>query len=468
VAVPQHIFREYDIRGLVETDLGPETVEALGRAVGTYVARQIGSARPALSVGRDVRPSSDRLQDDLARGLLSAGADVVDIGVVPTPVQYFSLHRLRVDGGVMITGSHNPPEYNGFKVSLGKVPLMGSEIQELRRLIESGDLASGRGAASQEPVTSEYMAAIRERVRLARPLKVAVDPANATGALFTSTLLTQIGCEVVAINDQVDGTFPAHHPDPTVDANLAELIERVRKEGAAAGFALDGDCDRLGAVDERGRIVRGDQLVALLAREQIARTPGAAILFDVKCSRALPEDILAHGGKPVMWKTGHSLLKRKMWEDNIPFGGEMSGHLFFNYDYFGFDDAIYAACRLAQILSSASESFGSLLDQLPAYPSTPELRLETTEERKWAIVEAARRRFAGRGKVNTVDGIRVDLPEGWFLLRTSNTQPVVVLRVEGRDEAALAGLQDEVGAFLRSQGLTDIPWEGRAARGAHA
>jgi phosphomannomutase len=253
-----------------------------------------------------------------------------------------------------------------------------------------------------------------------------------------------------------------------VDANLAELIERVRKEGAAAGFALDGDCDRLGAVDERGRIVRGDQLVALLAREQIARTPGAAILFDVKCSRALPEDILAHGGKPVMWKTGHSLLKRKMWEDNIPFGGEMSGHLFFNYDYFGFDDAIYAACRLSQILSSTSESFGTLLDQLPAYPSTPELRLETTEERKWAIVEAARRRFAGRGKVNTVDGIRVDLPEGWFLLRTSNTQPVVVLRVEGRDEAALAGLQDEVGAFLRSQGLTDIPWEGHAARGAHA
>lgn len=469
VAVSRTIFREYDVRGLVETDLPPPTVEALGRAIGTFVARRSGETRPALSVGRDVRPSSDRLQDDLTRGLLGSGCDVVDIGVVPTPVQYFSLHRLGVEGGVMVTGSHNPPEYNGFKISLGTAPLMGAEIQDLYGLIERGDLRSGAGEASQNPVTSEYMAAIRERIALERPLKVVLDPANATGALFAGKLLEQVGCEVVGINDSVDGTFPAHHPDPTVDENLGELIDRVRSEGAHAGFGLDGDCDRLGAVDENGRIVRGDQLTALLARHQLEQTPGAPILFDVKSSRALIEDIRAHGGRPVMWKTGHSLAKRKMWEDGIPFGGEMSGHLFFNYNYYGFDDAIYAACLLAQFLSRSEKSFSQLVDELPAYPSTPELRLETTEERKWSIVDAAKRHFAGRGETNDVDGVRVDLPEGWFLLRTSNTQPVVVLRVEGRDRAALAALQREVGDFLHAQGLRDLPWDSsHAAAGARS
>jgi phosphomannomutase/phosphoglucomutase len=459
VDVPRHIFREYDVRGLVEPDLEPATVEALGRGVATYLAEKSGRERPALSVGRDVRPSSDLLQDDLTRGMLAAGADVVDIGVVPTPVQYFSLHRLPVDGGVMITGSHNPPEYNGFKISLGKAPLMGAEIQEVRGIVERDGFRRGKGEASQRPVTSEYMAAIRERIHLERPLEVVLDPANATGALFATQLLEQVGCVVVAINDHVDGTFPSHHPDPTVDENLEQMIARVLREGAAAGFGLDGDCDRLGAVDEKGRIVRGDQLTALLARDQLERTPGAKILFDVKSSRALIEDIRAHGGEPVMWKTGHSLAKRKMWEDDIPFGGEMSGHLFFNYGYYGFDDAIYATCRLAQYLSRSRETFGELVDQLAAYPSTPELRLETTEERKWAVVEAAKRHFAGRGSANEVDGVRIDLPEGWFLLRTSNTQPVVVLRIEGRDQAALESLQAEVGAFLRSQGLTGLSWE---------
>jgi phosphomannomutase/phosphoglucomutase len=465
VHVPRHIFREYDIRGLVEQDLSRSTVRALGRGMATYLGRRAGKARPVLSVGRDVRPSSDELQEELTRGMLESGADVIDIGVVPTPVQYYSLHRLDVDGGVMVTGSHNPSEYNGFKVSLGRAPLMGAEIQEIYNLISRDEFAAdGRGRASQQPVTSEYMAAVRERVQLQRPLKVVVDPANATGALFAPSLLEQVGCSVVAINDDVDGTFPNHHPDPSVDKNLRPLIERVRRERAEAGFALDGDCDRLGAVDDRGRIVRGDQLTALLARDQLERTPGAQILFDVKCSRALSEDIQAHGGEPVMWKTGHSLLKRKMWEDAIPFGGEMSGHLFFSDNYYGFDDAIYAACMLARYLSRASKSFGGLVDELAAYPSTPELRLETTEERKWTIVQEAKRHFAGRGSANEIDGIRIELPEGWFLLRTSNTQPVVVLRIEGRDEAALQELQAEVGEFLHGQGVAALPWEvgGRA------
>jgi phosphomannomutase/phosphoglucomutase len=469
VDVPSHIFREYDVRGLVQQDLRPATVEALGRAVATYLARRSGKPRPLLTVGRDVRPSSDRLFDDLARGLLGSGADVVDIGVVPTPVQYYSLHLLEADGGVMITGSHNPSEYNGFKISLGRGPLLGAEIQEIRGLAERDEFAEGAGAASQNPVTSQYMAAIRQRVRLERPLTIVVDPANATGALFAPTLLEQVGCRVVAINDHVDGTFPSHHPDPSVDANMDPLAERVRRERAHAGFAFDGDCDRLGAVDETGRIVRGDQLTALLARDQLERTPGARIVFDVKCSRALAEDIRAHGGEPVMWKTGHSLLKRKMHEDGIPFGGEMSGHLFFGEGYFGFDDAIYAACRLAAYLSRQTATFGGLVAGMPAYPSTPELRLETTEERKWTLVEAAKRRFAGRGRTNDVDGIRVDLPEGWFLLRTSNTQPVVVLRIEGRDEAALEALKAEVGAFLREEGVSELPWGSPArAAGAHS
>ncbi|MBA2565758.1 MAG: phosphomannomutase/phosphoglucomutase [Gemmatimonadetes bacterium] len=468
--VPRHIFREYDVRGLVEQDLWPETVEALGRGIASYVAERGGRDRPVLSVGRDVRPSSDRLQDDLTRGLTAAGADVIDIGVVPTPVQYFSLQHLRVDGGVMITGSHNPSEYNGFKISLGTAPLMGDEIQSIRARIEDGSLRAGSGSTSKQPVTSAYIDAIRERVRLDRVVTVVVDPANATGALFASTLLEQIGCRVIAINDHVDGTFPAHHPDPAVEAHLVDLIARVRSERAAAGFGLDGDCDRLGAVDDTGRIVRGDQLVALLARRQLELTPGAKILFDVKCSRALVEDIRAHGGRPVMWKTGHSLLKRKMHEDGIPFGGEMSGHLFFNHGYFGFDDALYAACLLAQLLARSDRPLSSMVDELADYPSTPELRLETTEERKWTIVEAARRHFAGRGESNEVDGIRVDLPEGWFLLRTSNTQPVVVLRIEGRDVAALEALKEEVGAFLRGEGIQELPWEstGVAAGRAHA
>lgn len=312
-------------------------------------------------------------------------------------------------------------------------------------------------------MTSDYIAAIRQRVELARRVSVVIDSANATGALFARGLLEQVGCDVTAINDHVDGTFPSHHPDPTVDENLEQLIERVREKGAAAGFAFDGDCDRLGAVDDTGRIVRGDQLTALLARDQLQRTPGAKIAFDVKCSRALAEDIRAHGGEPVMWKTGHSLLKRKIREDNIPFGGEMSGHLFFNYDYFGFDDAIYAACLLAQFLSRSQKSFSQLVGELPAYVSTPELRLETTEERKWTVVADAKRRFASRGEVNEVDGIRVDLPEGWFLLRTSNTQPVVVLRIEARDHDALERLQSEVGAFLREQGMSGLPWERSAS-----
>ena len=457
---PAHIFREYDIRGLVEVDLGDELVRALGRAYATFMRRETGSDSPRLALGWDVRPSSKRLRDRLTEGMVAAGAQVVDIGLVPTPVLYYACHRLETDGGVMITGSHNPPEYNGFKLGHRDLPLSGAEIQAVRALIESGDLASGAGTVEERPVTDEYCDMVAAKVRLERSVQVVLDPANATGALFAGDLLERIGARVERMYDEVDGTFPNHHPDPTVDAYVVDLRRRVPEARADVGIGLDGDCDRIGAIDERGRLVRGDQLTAIFARDQLRRTPGATILYDVKSSRALEEDIRAHGGRPFMWKTGHSLAKQKMKEDAIPFGGEMSGHLFFFHDYWGFDDAIFAACRLCEILSRSAESLGEMIDSLKHYSSTPEVRLETTEERKWQLVSEAKRWFGARYETVDIDGVRITFDRGWALLRASNTQPVVVLRAEGETEADLVGIQHEIEAFLATQGLDRISWSG--------
>jgi len=300
---------------------------------------------------------------------------------------------------------------------------------------------------------------IRERVHLSRPVRIVVDPANAAGALFAPKLLEELGCIVIPLHCEVDGTFPNHHPDPTVDENLADLRKAVVEGQAEMGIGYDGDCDRLGVVDDRGRIVRGDQVTALLARDQLRRTPEPPILFDVKCSRGLEEDIRAHGGKPVMWKTGHSLAKRKMREDNIPFGGEMSGHMFFFYNYFGFDDAIFASSLLAEIVSGDERKLSERVDELPRYVSTPEIRLEVTEDSKWKIVEEARELFRKKYETIEIDGVRVNLPEGWFLIRVSNTQPVVVLRAEATSAGGLRRVQAEVEAFLKSRGVRTVPWE---------
>lgn len=457
---PAHIFREYDVRGLVEEDLTDDLVRALGRAYATFMRRNSGSERPKLALGWDVRPSSEPLRDLLAEGMVAAGARVIDIGLVPTPVLYYACHRLETEGGVMITGSHNPPEYNGFKLGYRDLPLSGADIQTVRELIEAEDRETGAGGLEQRPVTEEYCDMVAGKVRLARPVRVVLDPANATGALFAGDLLERVGAQVDRMYDEVDGTFPNHHPDPTVDAYVGDLQRRVLETGAEAGIGLDGDCDRIGAVDNSGRLVRGDQLTAIFARDQLLRTPGAPILFDVKSSRALEEDIRAHGGRPFMWKTGHSLAKQKMKEEGIPFGGEMSGHLFFFDDYWGFDDAIFAACRLCEILSRSPESLAEMVGTLKRYFSTPEVRLETTEEKKWSLVSEAKEWFGSRYDTVDIDGVRVSFDRGWALLRASNTQPVVVLRAEGESAPDLERIKGEIESFLGVHGLDGIRWNG--------
>lgn len=456
---PAHIFREYDVRGLVEEDLSDDLVRALGRAFATFMRRASGSERPALALGWDVRPSSVRLRDRLAEGMVAAGARVVDIGLVPTPVLYYACHRFPTEGGVMITGSHNPPQYNGFKLGYRDLPLSGAEIQAVRQLIEAEDWDSGEGALEERPVTNDYCDMVAGKVRLARPVRVVLDPANATGALFAGDLLERVGAKVDRLYDEIDGTFPNHHPDPTVDAYVVDLRARVAQTSAEVGIGLDGDCDRIGAVDGDGRLVRGDQLTAIFARDQLRRTPGARILFDVKSSRALEEDIRAHGGQPFMWKTGHSLAKQKMKQERIPFGGEMSGHLFFFDDYWGFDDAIFAACRLCEILSLSEESLAEMVGSLKRYFSTPEVRLETTEEKKWQLVAAAKEHFGSRYDTVDIDGVRIAFDHGWALLRASNTQPVVVLRAEGESEADLREIKGEIESFMASQRVDRMSWD---------
>jgi phosphomannomutase/phosphoglucomutase len=384
---------------------------------------------------------------------MSSGATVMDVGVVPTPVLYFACHHLETGGGVMITGSHNPPEYNGFKLGYRELPFSGAEIQEVRKLIEAHDFASSGGTIDEVPVTDVYCDMVVSKVSVGNPIRVVLDPANATGALFAGDLLERVGATVDRLYDEVDGTFPNHHPDPTVDKYVAVLRKRVVEIGADLGIGLDGDCDRIGAVDEKGRLVRGDQLTAIFARDQLQKTPGERILFDVKSSLALEEDIRSHGGRPVMWKTGHSLAKKKMHEDGIPFGGEMSGHLFFFHDYYGFDDAIFAACRLCEIIARSDRSLSAMVDSLTSYVSTPEIRIDTTEDAKWQIVEHAREHFGSRYPIVDIDGVRVTFPRGWFLLRASNTQPVIVARAEGRTAEDLAEIVAELETFLRAQGI---------------
>jgi phosphomannomutase/phosphoglucomutase len=458
--VPAHIFREYDIRGLVDEEVTPELVHALGRGFATFVIRKLGKDAPTLAVGRDVRPSSDPYRDAMVEGLRASGARILDIGVVPTPLLYYACHRLDTDGGVMITASHNPSEYNGFKLNWRQLPLSGEEIQAVRKLIEADDFTAGEGSVEERPVTADYLEMVAEKVELARPVDVVLDCGNATGALFGPDLLERIGARVDPLFCTVDGTFPNHHPDPTVDENIVAMKERVRGGAAELGIGLDGDCDRIGAVDENGRTVRGDQLTAIFARYQLDRTPGERILFDVKSSRALEEDIVAHGGKPVMWKTGHSLMKKKMLEDGIVFGGEMSGHLFFFHDYWGFDDAIFAACRLCEIVSGSDRTLAEMLDTLHHYASTPEVRVETSEDAKWKIVEAARDYFGERYDTLDIDGVRITFPHGWALLRASNTQPVIVLRAEGENDEALDSIKGELATFLAAHGVDGVPWEG--------
>jgi phosphomannomutase/phosphoglucomutase len=432
--IPAHIFREYDIRGLHETELSDETAEAVGRSFGTLIRRTGGRS---VALGWDVRPSSTRLAAAAERGMVASGLEVGRVGVVPTPALYYAVASRGLDGGMQITGSHNPPEFNGFKMTRGRLPLFGAEIQQMRVLIEHGDFERGAGSASGRPVLDEYRAMLVERLRSPRGLSVVMDCGNGCAGTVVPEVFEQMGHRVTPLFAELDGTFPNHLPDPTVPALLVALQAEVKRGGADFGIGFDGDADRIGAVDSQGRVVWGDQILALLARDVLTRVPGAKIIFDVKCSQGLKEDIEAHGGTPEMWKTGHSLLKSRLHETGAPLAGEMSGHMFFNEGYFGFDDALFAAGRLLRYVAAAGKTFDELVESIPRYFSTPEIRLACPEERKFAVVEEIKREFAGRYRVIDIDGARVEFGDGWGLVRASNTQAVLVVRFEARSPERL-------------------------------
>jgi phosphomannomutase/phosphoglucomutase len=450
-----HIFRQYDIRGIVGRDLDPEVARAVGGAFASHVRAASGVDRPRIAVGHDNRTSSPSLAEGLIGGITSAGADVVDVGTVPTPVLYWSEVTFETDAAVQITGSHNPPEWNGIKMTCGRAALYGDAIQGLLARIQDGDLDEGAGEVERVEVLDRYVEDVAGRFRLARPMKVAVDCGNGSGALVAERLLEAMGVEITPLFCESDGSFPNHHPDPTVDENLEDLIRAVRGSPHDLGIAFDGDADRIGAVDENGAIVRGDLILLLFGLDLLKkRGPGQKLVFDVKCSQALPEVFEAAGGEPIMWKTGHSLQKVKMKETGALLAGELSGHIMVADDYFGFDDALYDACRLIAILSRADGTFSELVDAFPKYVSTPEIRIEVTEEQKWSIVEKAVEHFSASHDVIDVDGVRVLFGDGWALLRTSNTQPVIVARFEARTEERLAEIRGEIASWLEGYGVS--------------
>ncbi len=432
------IFREYDIRGVVDQDLTDKLVRLLGRAFSTYLFNQ-GKRRVVL--GRDGRLSSPRFRDSLVQGMVSGGLDVVDIGVCPTPVFYFSLFHLDREGGVMITGSHNPPEFNGFKVCVGKEALYGEEIQNLRRLAEARRFVDGKGSVSFHEILPAYQNFILRNISLKRKPKVVVDSGNGTAGTVAPQILRALGCQVEELYSQVDGRFPNHFPDPTIPGNMQDLIAKVKETGAEVGIAYDGDADRIGVADHLGNIIWGDQLMILFARDVLRNHPGATIISEAKCSQILYDEIAKHGGRPIMWRTGHSLLKRKMKEEKALLGGEMSGHIFFADRYFGYDDAIYASCRLLEILSQSDQRLPELLSDLPRTFTTPEIRVDCPDDQKFALVERVKESFRKEYPIVDVDGVRVLFPDGWGLVRASNTQPVLVLRFEARSPERLGEIR---------------------------
>jgi phosphomannomutase/phosphoglucomutase len=453
MTVSQGIFRQYDIRGIVGRDLTAEAARFVGRGYAAYIASQGGGG--PIAVGRDNRPSGDMLRDALIGGLMECGIDVVDVGVIPTPLLYWSLHHLGVEGGIQITGSHNPPEYNGFKMCVGTDSLHGEGIQRLYGLGSSGRFPQGAGAVRNEDVIERYVSDVARRIgRMPRALDVVIDCGNGAGALVADRLFDRLGLRCTYLFCESDGTFPNHHPDPTVPENLQDLISAVRSGKADLGIAFDGDADRIGVVDGAGTIIWGDHILILYARDVLTRTgKGQPIIFDVKCSQALPDAIRDAGGEPVMWRTGHSLIKEKMKETGAPIAGEMSGHMFFTEGFYGHDDAMYGAARLLRIIADSGHSLTELLDDVPKFVSTPEIRVDCPEEIKFEIVERAVEYFRARYDVIDVDGVRVQFGDGWGLIRASNTQPVLVLRFEALTPERLAEIRGTMESWLRDQGV---------------
>ncbi len=432
------IFREYDIRGIAETELPDDEVFRLGQAYGTYA---LDHGAKLGTVGRDVRLSGPRIQRALIDGIISTGLDVIDIGVVPTPTFYFSQFHLNTNAGVMVTASHNPPPYNGFKVGLNKTTIFGEEIQNLRKVMEAGRFRQGKGKLESKDVIPAYIEALRSRVTISAPLRVAFDPGNGTGGVLLERLFAGTKVSPEYINLQPDGNFPAHVPDPTVPKYMKQLTDLVLAQGFDCGIGYDGDSDRIGAIDEKGNAVYGDRLLGICAAEVIKKNPGAKIVFEVKCSQGLVEYLERIGGTPLMWKTGHSLIKAKMREEGALLAGEMSGHMFFADNYYGYDDALFASLRLLSIMASAGRKLSDLAAEMPSYPITPELRADCPDDLKFKIVDEMRDYFKTQYKVIDIDGARVLLPDGWGLIRASNTQGVLVLRFEAKTKERLTEIQ---------------------------
>ena len=456
MSIPKHVFRQYDIRGIVGKDLD----EGLARSVGRAFASDLIESRdsdepPTVVVGGDNRDTTPGLKEALEEGLMGSGARVVDIGIVPTPVLYWAEVTLGADAGMQVTGSHNPSEWNGIKITVGKSALYGDAIEDLRLRIEKGHLRRGDGSREEvEGILDRYVEDVVGRFELARPIKVAVDCGNGTGALVAVELLEALGAEVTPLFCDSDPSFPNHHPDPTVDANLEDLIRVVQEGDHDLGVAFDGDADRIGAVDETGAIVRGDILLLLYGLDLLERRGAPQkLVFDVKCSQALPEVFEAAGGEPIMAPTGHSLIKKRMKETGALLAGELSGHIMVADDYFGFDDALYDACRLIDIVARDKRPLSARTAAFPSYVSTPEIRIEVTEEAKWTVVEAAVEHFRARYDVIDVDGVRVLFGDGWALLRASNTQPVIVARFEARSQERLDEIRTEIEGWLGAQGV---------------
>lgn len=439
------IFREYDIRGVVDKDFNTDDAEKIGRGYATYL-RERGGRRCV--VGRDCRTSSQAIRDALIKGITNGGVDVIDVGLCPTPLLYFAIRYLGADGGVMITASHNPPEYNGFKVCVGVDTIFGDQIQNLKKIIESEKYAAGGGSLDEYSIMPIYCDYLVANIRLARPIRVAVDAGNGTGGLAAAPVFKRLNCELSELFMEPDGTFPHHDPDPTVPRNLEILSKTVVDQGLELGVAFDGDADRLGVVDESGRILYGDMLMILFAREILKDNPGGKFIGEVKCSQVMYDEIERRGGVPIMWKTGHSLIKKKLKDENALLAGEMSGHFFFKHRYFGFDDAIYAACRLLEILSKDNKPLSAYFADLPKTYNTPEIRIDCPDDKKFELVEKVKQALAAHYRTIDIDGVRVIFADGWGLVRASNTSPVIVLRFEAESESRLREIKTLVEAQI--------------------
>ena len=448
------IFREYDIRGVYNQQFDLDFAYNLGRAFATYVFSKTQKKQMRLSIGYDARQSSVAIVEKLSQGMKDSGADVSVLGLVTTPVCYFSTFELDLDGAIMVTGSHNPPEYNGFKVSLGKTTIFGEEIQNLRKILESANFITGAGQVKNHDIFPAYLERYKKEFGSINPVKVILDCGNGAAGSIVRRLFDVAGLQPEILFEEPDGTFPNHHPDPTVEENLVQLAKRVVETGAVCGIGFDGDADRIGVVDHTGKMIYGDELMTIFARDVLSNTKEAKIVGDVKCSDRMYHDISKHGGIPIMWKTGHSLIKEKVKSDKAPFGGEMSGHIFFADRNYGYDDAPYAGLRLCEILAKTKKTIPQLLEGLPPAFNTPEIRIDTTEEKKVLIVEKVKEKFSTgkEGKVNLIDGIRISFEDGWALARASNTQPVLVVRFESNTEAGLkrieASVMDVVNKYL--------------------